>query len=477
MRKLNTSSSKIKVGFKGIVTSVDESILGFEYSPIAYNFTFRGGVLKGDLGITRAQGYNRDSELIRRNIPTFSYGVEILDVFIYHRRNEGVYDDRLIVQTSSGYFYQTKLFDSDVWHPFLDPVTTERVCGVSYNYQGKDVFLMSSKNIGLYIYDGDSVTFVEDAPGFSSIAIHYERVFGTVNGMENQVWFSSVLDPTNWTVSGDTAGYVTFNDECGDVEKVISFGGYLYIFREHGIYRLTAYGDQEEFSLKKMFIDSGRVYKDTIVLAGNKILFYTEAGIHAFDGYNVTKLALEIPKIYSAYTASAAYLENKYYLACKIDLGEYYTDECTNNAILEYDLKEKTFSIIAPYDAKRLVTMTVHHATDVLIVQNQGRKECLGMIDTSGKFFIENAPKFYRSPMNNMGTDKLKIVRELVVETKYPLSVKVRVDDKEYCYDFEGTGRPQKVFVDKNGMEVGFEISTTSASALVSPILVKIETL
>ncbi len=477
MKRINTSSSKIKVGFKGVVTSIDESVLGMDYAPRAFNFTFRDGVLKGDLGIARGAGYHPTSELIRHDFPTFSNGVTILDVFVYHRRTDGEYDDKLIVQVGTGHFYYTSIFQDDIWHGILGVNTTEKVSGVSYNYGGKDVFLLSSKSIGLLVYDGATATQVEDGPGFSSIAIHYERVFGAVNGRENQVWFSSVLDPTNWSVSGDTAGYVTFNDECGDVMSVQSLNGYLYIFREHGIYRLTAYGDQDEFSLKKVFIDTGRIYKDTIVPSGNKILFYTDEGVHSFDGYTVTKLGVELPKIFTPYTATAAYLENKYYLACKIDLGDSYGVVSTNNAILECDLKEKTLSVLSPYDTRRLVPMTVHHATDVLVVPNQGETERLGMIDTKGKIFEENTLKTYHSPMNTLGTDKLKIIREMVVETKYDLTVKVKVDDEEYAYSFVGANHPQRVFVDRSGMKIGFEISTNEAYAHLSPITVKIDTM
>lgn len=475
MKKVNTASTKMKIGMKGIVYSVDENLLSVEHSPETYNFTFRGGVLKSDLGIAEAQGYNRAS-VLRRGLPALPSSVKLNDTFIYHKRTNGEYDDRLIVQTTDGVFYETKIFEEDIWNILVKPRTTERVSAVSYNYGGKDVFLMSSDEIGLLIYDGATSTQVEDGPGFSSLAIHFERVFGVVNGKENQVWFSSVLDPTNWTVSGDSAGYITFQDEGGDIVKVVSFLGYLYIFREHGIYRLTAYGDQEEFSLKKVFTDTGRIYKDTIVLCGNKIVFYTDEGLHAFDGYNLTKLNLEIPDIFTAYTACGAYLDNKYYLACKIDTGGDYDRVCVNNCILEYDLKEKSLSVLAPFDALRLVTVIAHHATDLFVVSGQNEAKPLGMIDNKGKFFDENVVKKYRSPYSDFGTDKLKIIREMVVDTEYDISVTVTCDGKSWTYDFVGDKLPKRVFVDRSGVKIGFEITTTSVYNKVSPIIVKIDT-
>lgn len=477
MKKVNTSTSKISLGFKGLVTSVDESILGAEYSPMAYNFTFRKGALKSDLGIDYATGYYPQAEIFRRDLPAFAKDAKIVDVFVYHRRENGAYDDRLLVQTSAGVFFQTKIFEDDIWHVLIEPNTKGRVCGASYNYDGKDVFLLSGEDVGLYVYDGETTTKVEDGPGFSSIAIHYERVFGTVNGKENQVWFSSSLDPTNWRVSGDEAGYVNFHDECGEIIKVVSFLGYLYIFREHGIYRLTAYGDQEEFSLKKMFTDTGRIYKDTIVLCGNKIIFYTDEGLHAFDGYSVSRLDFELPLIHTAYTACGAYLEDKYYLACKAGLEDFYDYVSDNNCIIECDLKEKAVSILAPYDASRLVALKVHHATDVLAVGTRVNTNRLHRIDNKGALFGVSTDKFYRSPYNDFGTDKLKIVREIVVDTKYPLAVTIITDGKKKTIEFEGKSTPQKAFVDRCGHKIGFYITTSSMYNHLGPVKVKINTL
>lgn len=475
MKKLKTSSTKQKVGFKGLVYSLDERLLGAEYSPNAYNFTFRNGVLKSDLGIEYAAGYNKNSALQRYVFDSIAPYQKIKDAFIYHRRKNGEYDDKVVVQTSDGVFLYTSIFKNEGWTEIDGLNSKKDVSVVSYNYNGEDILLISNAELGLMIFDGESVSKVDNSLGFSSVTVHFERVFGVANGKENQVWFSSVLDPTNWTVSDENAGYITFQDECGNVEKIVSFLGYLYIFREHGIFRLTAYGDQSEFSLKKVFTDTGRIYKNTIALCGNKIMFYTDEGIFAFDGYSVTRLNLEVPSITLPTAVSGAYMENKYYLCCKIDLEDYYDQVMTNNCILEYDLKEKSLSILAPYDAVKIVPMQVHHATDLLVVSTRNKTDYLGMITERGRIFDENSTKFYRSPYNDMGTDRLKIVREMIVNTRYPLTVTVKYDDQERSFDFRGSQMPQKVFVDRCGQKIGFVVKSTYINNLLAPITVKID--
>lgn len=477
MKKITTTTSKHKIDFKGLVYSVDESILPMDHSPEAYNFTFRNGVLKCDLGIGYAKGHYRHDENVRHRFKAVPDKQSIKDVFVYHKKTNGEYGDLIVAQTVEGNFYYTSVFEPNDWTKIDGLITKKDVCAVNYNFNDQDILLVSGDQIGLVIFDGETVQKIDNAPTFSSIVVHYERVFGVCNDKKNQVWFSSVLDPTDWTVSGENGGYVTFQDECGDVEEIVSFLGYLYIFREHGIFRLTAYGDQSEFSLKKVFTDIGRIYKHTIVLAGNKILFCTDEGIYTFDGYNVTKTNLEMPKIILPQYMCGAYLLDKYYLCCKIDNDEFVDGVRVNNAILEYDMKEKSLSVLAPYDARRLVAMKAHYATDVLVVSGGKYSDRLGMIVKASEIFEKTIEKFYRTAINDLGTDKVKIVREMTVNSKGNLTVTVVYDGQERKFQFDGARATRKVFVDRCGHDIGFKISTTSSDCLVAPIVVKIDSM
>ena len=99
------------------------------------------------------------------------------------------------------------------------------------------------------------------------------------------------------------------------------------------------------------------------------------------------------------------------------------------------------------------------------------------MIVPRGVIFDEEISKLYRSPYNDLGTDKVKIVREMIVNTKHPLTVSVMYDGQERAFDFAGGISPKKVYVDRCGVEIGFKISTTAPDAQVAPIVVKIDTM
>ena len=271
MKRVPSSARTLRIGFKGMRTTVDESVMDWDYSPAVYNFRIENGALTGGLGLTEAKGFHATLPDMRRTYPALPDGAEVKRIFHYRRRDQGGYDDRLVVQTSSGAVYYTSVFESDTWHAVADYTLAGDAAAVCYNYGGKDVLLMCSPESPFAVLDDGTVKEVLSAPRFSSVTVHNERVYGTVSGADKQLWFSDDFDPENWNVSGEEGGYITFSDECGDALMTVSFLGYLYIFREHGIYRLTAYGDQSDFSLKKLFTATGRIYKDTIVLCGDRI--------------------------------------------------------------------------------------------------------------------------------------------------------------------------------------------------------------
>lgn len=476
MKKIRTASGKIQIGFKGIAANTDEKIADPSYAERAYNFTFRDGVLKSDIGVVKAKGYSATSasDIARWEYPSLEGGAAILKIFPYHRRTDGAYDDRLVVLTNDKRLNYIKIFGSgDEWHKIEEMQFTGDVCAVNYNYDGKDVLLVSSENNSLVMLDGNDIKSIDGAPKFTSLAVHYERVYGTVNEDKNQVWFSSVMNPENWTVSGEDAGYITFADENGDVEKVTSLGGNLYIFREHAVYRLTAYAEQSEFLLKKVFTDTGRIYKDTIAFAGDKIMFYSEDGLFAFDGYDAVRIS-DFLKVEKAANAIGTYHDNKYYLACRLDLGNYFSSTIKNNAIIEYDTNTKKSCVLAPLDVAAMTAVNVHHATDVLIATRGLNIGIVGMIDKSSEIFGTSSLKVYKSPTSTFGTSKMKVVRAVDIMTAGNIYLYVTADGVTNTYAVEGSEFLQRVPIEMSGYVINFEIITRE-NADIAPFTAEVD--
>ena len=92
--------------------------------------------------------------------------------------------------------------------------------------------IVTSPTDEMLVYNGvDEAYRVAQAPKISSMTVHYERLFATSTGESNQIWFSKELDPINWDINLESAGFIEMNDERGALLKVMSFLDYVYVFR------------------------------------------------------------------------------------------------------------------------------------------------------------------------------------------------------------------------------------------------------
>ena len=473
MKDVRTYRKRIKVGFEGLVNSVDESIAGLEYAVNCKNFAFEKGVINGKIGIDTAGGhFNTDIYYDTHTYPTFAADKEIKKAFHFRRKDStGALDDRIVCVLSDGTVWNTKIFALDTWHRFENFTINGDSDAVNYNYKSEDVLLVAAEQIGMFIVRADRVSYLDKAPKFTSIAVHNERVFGTLNENKNQVWFSDDFDPNNWTISSTEAGYIDFSDDLGNAIKVVSFLNYLFVFRDYGIMRLTAYGDQNDFLMKKVFTDTGRIYKNSIVSCGDKIMFCAEDGVYAFDGYEAVKVGKEFPKITDKKTVCAGYLDNKYYLACKLAQP----GDLKNDSVIRFDTETKDISVLTDVQVAGFCCLKSAKDATLLCYFTGDNKNKLGMMSESGKIFDTATQKVYKSPETMLGYPLSKTVRGASIFTKYPIELDVIFDGKRYAFNVEGSDMQRYVPIEKCGVRIAFEIKTAQQNAHIAPMFVDVD--
>ena len=447
MKGINSVSRTLRVGFEGIRNTVDESAMDWSFTPEMFNYRIEDGVLTGGIG----------------------------HIFHYRRRSQGNYDDRLVIGTSTGAIYYTAVFASDTWHLVEGYTLQGDASAVCYNCDGKDVLLLCSEGSPLAVLDDGTVTTVTSAPRFTSVTVHNERVYGTVSGTSEQLWFSDNFDPENWTVSGDEAGYISFQDECGDALAAVSFLGYLYIFREHGIHRLTAYGDQSEFSLKKLFTATGRLYKHTIALCGDRIMFLTDEGIFSFDGYSATPAVKEFPVIEYPSHCRAAYHDGAYWLSCFTDIGELAIGVCTTDALVRCDLRDGSLAVLAGEDILTMCAVRSHTADDIVFAVDTDEGCRLASVAENGLVFGTPTPKIYRSPYGDLFSSALKTVLDVTLTTRFAAELRVITDGEAHSFALPASDAPQTVFVGKSGVKIGIELRSSSGLAHITQPVVRLK--
>lgn len=435
----------------GVDWFTGESVSSLSRAKDSFNFDFSHGTLTEGYGLT-----------------AYDVGVSGLKRLWLYRRYDverGADDDRLLAADGDGNVYELNGGDA---RKITSVTPGAALSFVNYRLYGRDVVLICSEQDGMVVYDGESVPYrVEGAPAITSLALHYERLFVTVGGEKNAVWFSDDLDPTNWDASLTGGGFIQMTDERGALNKVVSFLGYVYVFRDYGITRITAYGSQTEFSVSNLFVSGARIDPGSVCLCGDRIIFRAGDGLYAFDGVQTARLLPGLDGLFGPHGECCSfYSGGKYYLAFgRADDGEKVgceAGEHTNDALLVLDADRGTYALGRGYD---IISISKAYGEDVIAISSDGRA---GKVERCGTFFGEKLLKRWRVPKTDMGTPKVKRVREICIATDHPVSVILRSDEGTKRIEFEGKAGVQRKRVSFFGRRIGYDIETSEDRAEVS---------
>jgi hypothetical protein len=457
--------------FTGVDAKNDQNTLPLTYCGYGYNISFDGGALKNGMGVVRA--VINDNPMPHTGL----IGKKILRSWIYYKQDSatGQRQDKIMALLDDGYIYVLPLDygEEDEFEKTDMSFPMGVACGLNYHADDKDLFLLFGYYGGMYIYDGEDFESCPSAPGFDSVCVHYGRVYGTVSRGENKVYFSDELNPSNWNVSMTEAGYISFPDQGGKVSKVVSFNDYVFIFRQNGIHRLTAYTDFTEFKLTKVWSTASRIYGDTVTLCGDKIIFLADDGLYAFDGFTTVKIFTELfPLIGEKRYSHACYYDYRYYLACCLknkdqsELGDEDEHTC-NNAVIAFDLDQNQVNILRGADIGCFTPLILGETSQLLVNFNNFRGAYTGMIDDSGTLFGTPLKKLWQSPRTSLlRPDADKIIRRIYLKADAPLTITVGEgeDGEETVIEAEESHLIQTLFLSQKCQEVCVKLEWTRAA-------------
>lgn len=404
-------------GFVGLDVKRDDSVLALETAAECYNFDFSSGALR--------EGFGVDSHAAVPKTAARYW------VYRYYSEETSGYAEQYIYQLKNG---MAMIFDSvsqKSW--FISGRPFPNMNAINYRLNSKDVMLIMGEGRRLFTWDGALMKEHMDSPVISSMALHYERLFVTSSEEPTKVFFSDDLDPTNWNIGADGGGFIELLDERGFLNKVASFGNYLYIFRDHGISRVTAYGDQKDFSVLNLFVTAGRIYPSSIAVCGTCIIFLASDGLYAFDGYECTRILQNLDGLIETGTSAAsAFYNGKYYMSCRMKFNDGKTVGCESgnhncNGLLVYDVGSGEYSISRGLDISFLQSCT-YDGEDFLMCCESGAG---GVVVPNGKRFSDVLPAHWQSPVTDFGQpDRNKALREIYVDTDAPVTVSLIGDKK-----------------------------------------------
>ena len=489
-KKLGASSQNQSFDFNYFLNAMDsvsdESVQTLKNAKNFKNFNISSGVLSTGLGVSELKFY---SNAEGQEVPVLTnYSGQPLALYCCPNIDPitSAEADSVIIYTSNKKMYHC-LYKTD-YRSFVSISAPEFECAPNYLYyimpDKTEVVMFTTKEQPLTIIDFySSYNQILDAPKITSLCNHNDRIFAvTIKGL-SAVWFSDESDPTNWQVSSSGAGNITMNDMLGDCEKVLSFKGYVYVFREYGITRISTYASQENFVVQNVYDSSNYIYYSTAAICGDFILFCATDGIYAFNGVSVRKLNTGFEKLMLNIDQSYAkgvHFKNSYYLICNTSLGEISTDSLhSQNTLLKYDYLTGNYEFLVGcniIDIEKLNSSKVEKLALIELTSYQDESSYqtrLSQVEQTGLVYQNATQKEWVSPQVDFGVSNYaKNIYAISLLTKYDCDVTIITEKEQEVVHFSGSDISQKKPVYISGVMVQIKISTTAANACIShPVL------
>ncbi len=466
IRRYKRSIITISDFSRGIVTDRDGYLLPLNQATSAFNFNFLSGVLKDGFGIKECPLYEGHS-------PKFELTNQPKKIYYYKRfdKENSRYVDYLMLYCSDGFIYKNLLGSGLQFEKIEQLYFSKAPESVVYTYNGEDVIIFST-NDEFKIYNGIQVTVVEDCPTITSMCIHNERLFATEGGEKTSLWFSDDFDPTNWAISLDQAGYIDLRDGRGSLLKVLSFGGYVYVFRNYGITKVSAYGDQSDFWVEGISSNSGKIFGKSITHCGDKIIYLAQDGFYCFGGGKPTKILERLQGVISEVDneeAKGVYFNGKYYCSLKIKTDK----DIIEKVLLCYDIKSGDFIIGRGLNLIDFCILEGENNCELLFVC-EGR-DIIGKLSNKAQFFGESLQKIWRSGKSDLGVFKQKYLTKIYANTLSPLKIRVKSEKESRTLHFIGSPSNQMQLASVRGDIFEIEVICDTPNCKINNISLEYE--
>ena len=452
--------------FQGFDALNPERRLTLQWCAYGYNVRVGDGRVTGNVGI-------REAKVNDSTLPNaLSVGSRMVRAAVFKKG-----DDMILVALMQNkklyYAHFTDVAFTDSGITF----SNHNVTFLQYYYDNKDCMLIIGSDGQMFVFDGLTFEEVADAPHLTTACVFNERVYGTVTEGTNRLYFSDDLDPTNWHVSLTEGGYVDFTDEGGKVTGVIGFKGNLYVFREYAVHKLSAYVDQTDYVMTRVYFGRDKIYYKTAEVVDDKLIFLTEAGFLYTDGYSVRRIFEGVtPLIKDRENAISGSYGNTYVLSCSMTKDEYVVgDEAYvsgNNAVFIYDFLTGAETLFRGTNVLQFLPVLTDDGYKLFTLFNSVyRGFHVGEFDDSGKLFGSSLQKRWRSPYTDLSlNNKDKIVRRCFVTVTSPVTFSVKTD-KRSDFHLGGSNYSQVVRVNQKGHKIGLELVSENTFTLIDVTL------
>lgn len=453
-----------------IDTQKDDSVKKPNECKMFYNLSYQNGALTTGLGFRDLRVPASADNLGQWNVLNFSNTVTKIQNFWIERWFNVTYQE---------YVYQLLLMDSDktvygalmldeydgLFAPRTTLMTSMPTYQCPYRVNDADATLFFT-NEGLVAIGQYLNMKYENVPAMISCVTHYGYFFGILATSRSTFVYTDNLDITEW--ADDTGSTIELMDNLGAFIKLLVFNDYVYLFREHGITKISIYTSKNDFSFTHLYTSTSKIFENSICVCGNKVLFLTRDGLYSFNGSSVSKICQEYDEYFrncDNTNCSCACLDGKYYLSTKCNfsddiVGCEANSTYTNNALFEIDLNDFKLNLLRGVDIKKILAIDTPYFSKLCAIFNDKDKS-VGELCFCGKDFSLNTKKVWKSANTDLGyLGKDKKIKEIIIKTKYPCSVEISSNEETKTYNFEGKDFEQRLPVSVYGKTFEFCFKT-----------------
>jgi hypothetical protein len=241
---------------------------------------------------------------------------------------------------------------------------------------------------GYNVWDGAAATSTAavdpaDGPG-KYLCAHLGRMIMAGNDdYPFRVYYSSALDPEDWTSSSPSDGGSLDLDDNGDpqgITGIVSFQNRLYVFTRRSTYEITG-SAPDDFIVQRVSDGIGCIAHSTIATVPNDIIFASDRGVHSLRQLSSGRqtesqfISRDIQRLWTSLLNSGRFVQIQ--SAYDETINSYVMTVCTgsdttNSDMLIYNLEFGTWTVWKDIEARSVTVAYLNNRKQLLIGREDG---------------------------------------------------------------------------------------------------------
>ena len=243
------------------------------------------------------------------------------------------------------------------------------------------------------------------------------------------------------------------------------------MFRNYGITRVTAFGDQTEFTADGVSASSGKIFQDSITVCGDRVIYLAEDGFYLFAGGTPVRILNQLDECLKGVDNSSAkgqYYNGNFYALVKLNM-----DGVIQNYMISYDLSNSNLTV-----SKNL------KVTDFQIMEGEkdfkllflcGDNGCIGELSDIAEYYGTPLYKRWKSGETDFFNQNEKVITAVTLTTKTEISLTVESNYGSKTVRFIAQDKPQRIPIGLKGHYFSFCIDCKAPACNVSRLKIDYE--